>query len=144
MTNQELLKELRHYLSGITTPQNNPLPARQIIEGRYLLERIKSELNTPTTPWISASVLLPDKNCLAFYKNSFGKNRIVKAFYAKKFQLEQSPDNSYQDYNEETDTYFLPEGWYETIDNWPDFSYIEITEGEVTHWMVLPDAPENT
>lgn len=35
----------------------------------------------------------------------------------------------------------LGEGWYERIDNWPDYTHIAIHEGEPTHWMPLPPPP---
>lgn len=92
--------------------------------------------------WISVDQLLPTKNCLAFYKNSHGKERIVKAFYAKKFEVEQSTDTEFYDYNEENDSYYLPKGWHECIENWDEYSSVAICEGIVTHWMPLPKYPE--
>lgn len=79
---------------------------------------------------------------LVFYKNCFGNGRIVKARYVEK-DTEES-DGEYSDnaeYNEEKDMYFTPEGWYELIDNWPDYSSCHIHEGEPTHWMPLPEFP---
>lgn len=42
----------------------------------------------------------------------------------------------------DTDDVGLEEGWYECIDNWNDYTEIAIHEGEPTHWMPLPSAPE--
>ena len=60
------------------------------------------------TSWISVEKELPTGNCLAFYKNSAGKERIVKAFYARQYEIEQSPNEEFQEYNEYTDEYYLP------------------------------------
>ncbi len=91
--------------------------------------------------WIDVKESLPDKDCLAFYKNSHGIGRIVKAFYAREFQYAQDPSEEFQDYNEENDTYYLPSGWYEVVVNWYEYSSIAIHEGVVTHWMPLPEYP---
>ena len=45
------------------------------------------------------------------------------------------------EYDEAADTYYVTEGWYECIDNWDDYSSVAVTEGEVTHWMPLPQPP---
>lgn len=77
---------------------------------------------------------------LVFYENSLGKGRIIKAFYAEQHAIESDEENS--DYCEERDAYFIPEGWYECIDNWDDFAYVKIYNGTPTHWMPLPEAPK--
>lgn len=45
------------------------------------------------------------------------------------------------EYDEETDEYYLPEGWWEVIKNWEDYSSIAISDF-VTHWMPLPEPPK--
>lgn len=45
------------------------------------------------------------------------------------------------EYDEDTDEYYLLEGWYEVIKNWDDFSSVCIDDF-VTHWMPFPDLPE--
>jgi len=47
----------------------------------------------------------------------------------------------YGEYDETTDTYYWAAGWYECIDNWDDYSHVAVSEGAVTHWMQMPDAP---
>jgi len=93
------------------------------------------------TSWISVEKELPTGNCLAFYKNWAGNERIVRAFYARQYEIEQPPNAEYQEYNEITDEYYLPSGWHECIDNWEEYSSIFIHEGTVTHWMPLPEYP---
>ncbi len=44
-------------------------------------------------------------------------------------------------YDEDTDEYYFPIGWWEVIKNWDDYSCVAISD-TVTHWMPLPDAPE--
>lgn len=43
------------------------------------------------------------------------------------------------EYDEENDTYLIPEGWWECVEYGDEFSAI----GDfVTHWMPLPEAPK--
>ena len=82
---------------------------------------------------------LTGREMLVYYKNSCGNGRIIKAFYAGKYAMESEED--YAEYCEERDAYFAPEGWYESIDNWDEFSSIK-TDVDPTRWMPLPEPPE--
>lgn len=81
---------------------------------------------------------------LFHYLNRLGKSRIVRGFYAPKFCIEQDVEyGEFIDYDEITDRYFLPEGWYESIENWDEYSSVSLeAEYEPTHWMPLPDPPQ--
>lgn len=80
---------------------------------------------------------------LLAYQNSHQKWRRVIAFYAPKLSVEANDDGSdWCEYDEATGRYFLPEGWYECIDNWDDYSYVHIGENTPSHWMPLPPAPK--
>lgn len=86
----------------------------------------------------------PGRKVLAFYRNSHGKGRIVNAMYVHEKEIESRPysdDNDIGVYDEESDTYYWPAGWYECIENLDDYSCINVTEGKVTHWMPLPQPP---
>ena len=79
---------------------------------------------------------------LLAYRNSLGKWRRVIAFYALKFAIEGNDYGSdWCEYDEAGDRYFLPEGWYECIENWDDYSSVHMSKVEPTHWMPLPPAP---
>ena len=79
---------------------------------------------------------------LLAYRNSLGKWRRVIAFYAPKLAIE---GNDYGDdwceYDEASDRYFLPEGWYECVENWEDYSSVHMSGIKPTHWRHLPPAP---
>lgn len=81
---------------------------------------------------------------LVYYKNSHGVGRVVKAQFLAKFSVECSYDEyGFCEYNDNSDTYFYPAGWYEIIDNWGDFSSVKFDESHnPTHWMPLPDYPK--
>jgi len=93
--------------------------------------------------WISVEDDLPEKKCIATYINSMGNRRYIIASYFSKHQVESNgEDDAYDEYCEDKDCYFYCEGWYEQQDNWAEYSSIFVTEGDVTHWMPLPDDPE--
>jgi hypothetical protein len=77
------------------------------------------------------------------YLNSHKKRRMVKAFYATKYSIESNIDEDFLEYYEENDTYYVPEGWYECIDNWDEFTSIKINEGTVDYVMPLPPQPDS-
>lgn len=96
--------------------------------------------------WHPASESLPEKNqqVLATYIDSYGKRKIIRAVYVRYHEEESSydDDESTYEYCEEDDAYYLKEGWYELIDNWPDYSSVAVCEGEVDYWMQMPEFKE--
>ena len=94
--------------------------------------------------WIPVSEQLPASGItvLASYTNRCGNIRRIRAKWVAAKNVESTPDSDFVEYDEETDTYYDPQGWYEQIDNWPDYSAVAVVEGEVTHWMPLPPAPQ--
>jgi hypothetical protein len=52
-------------------------------------------------------------------------------------------DEQYCEYVDESDTWFVIDGWYESVDNLDDIGYIRINEGLVFAWADLPDFPGN-
>jgi Protein of unknown function (DUF551) len=95
-------------------------------------------------PWIPVSERLPASGVtvLACYDNRSGRLRRIRASWVAAKSCESSPESEIGEYDEETDCYYDPEGWYEKIDNWGDFTAVAVCEGEVTHWMPLPAPPQ--
>lgn len=52
-------------------------------------------------------------------------------------------DDLATEYDEETDEFYLLEGFYERIKNWDEYSSVVIADN-VTHWMPMPQLPEVT
>ena len=96
--------------------------------------------------WISVTDALPKSGVtvLACYRNRLGKLRRIRAHWsaAKTVEVYSEDWDLCSEYDEATDTYYVTEGWYECIDNWGDYSAVAVSEGEVTHWMPLPEAPQ--
>lgn len=49
---------------------------------------------------------------------------------------------NYGTYSEENDDYFVPEGWWENRQFTPDDIYNNPVDCTVTHWMPLPEPPD--
>ena len=77
---------------------------------------------------------------LACYTNSFGKIRRIRAKWVAAKSSESHSDSDWGEYDEASDTYYDPEGWYEQIDNAVDYSAMFVSD-TVTHWMPLPSPP---
>lgn len=108
-----------------------------------LLDHI-AELEAMVPRWIPVAERLPDAGVIgmAFYRNELGKCRIIRAAYYPKFTHEANLDYDDLDteYDEASDAYYWPEGWYEQIDNWDDYGSVMVQRA-VTHWQPLPPPP---
>jgi hypothetical protein len=71
------------------------------------------------------------KKVILFYLNSDHRPRTV---IARWLTDEQAAENDVADLG-------LKRGWYESIDNWDEFSDLLIHEGNPSHWMPLPAPP---
>ncbi len=127
--------------------KNDSISTPTVCDGaKKIMQQTESE-------WISVKDGLPKnaQNVLCFYKNSLGKGCIVKAFYAEKYTIEsKNNDNAIHaswwdamEWDENTENYYLEQGWYECINNWDAFTSIKIHEGDVTFWRPLPSIPNS-
>ena len=92
---------------------------------------------TPVTKQMPAS----GQTVLVCYTNALGNVRRIRAAWVAARTHESSEDSEIGEYDEASDCYYDPEGWYEQIDNWPDYSAVAVHAGEITHWMPLPAPP---
>lgn len=97
--------------------------------------------------WISAAERLPEpeKEVLALCRaRGVAGYRCIAIYIAPGTTCEESIvnwDYEAREYDEEQDEYFVAPGWYEMIKNWDEYGYVGIVD-DVTHWMELPEAPE--
>lgn len=92
--------------------------------------------------WIKVTDRLPTPGVpvLAYFRNSYNKDRIIRAEWSDGNSLEASweSDADWAIYDEENDRYLCPEGWFES--NEYEDTHWNITD-RVTHWMPLPGPP---
>ena len=86
----------------------------------------------------------PGTKVLAHYCNALGKGRTICAIWVPAKSRSDDADfadDDFTGYDEEDDKFYWPEGWYEAIENWDDFGWIKVYEGEVIYWQPLPAWP---
>lgn len=95
--------------------------------------------------WIPVIERLPDSGVtvLAFYKNGNGLGRRIRAQWIAAKSSESSDESDFGEYDESSDTYYDPEGWYEQIEHAVDYSAMFVSDGKPTHWMPLPAPPKD-
>jgi hypothetical protein len=94
--------------------------------------------------WVPVAERLPPsgQTVLACYMNRAGRLRRIRAEWIAAKSVESNSEHSdIGVYDEATDTFYDPEGWYERIDNWGDYLSVVVCEGDVTHWMPMPAPP---
>lgn len=99
--------------------------------------------------WIPVTERLPESgvhvlaSCRVKYVSGGGRSYVCDAFYSGHFKEQRSTeyDDIELDYDEETDEYYLPEGWWEVIRNWDEYGFVGIAD-TITHWMPLPEPPK--
>lgn len=94
--------------------------------------------------WIPCSERLPEHGvhvlatCFIKMFDGTGHYYVCDAFHTEHFTETCNYDDEIDmEYNEEEDEYYMPEGWWEVIKNWDDYSCVAIAD-HVTHWMPLP------
>ncbi|GJM00206.1 MAG: hypothetical protein DHS20C07_18850 [Methyloligella sp.] len=85
-----------------------------------------------------------DKVMFITFKNSLGKDRVVKALYAGKYEIEDEFSiGDFTEYDEKTDRNYWPEGWYEDVEaeTGLDYSFHHLGDISPTAYMNIPTPP---
>ena len=124
-------------LAEVMNVSGNPVPA---------MRRALELWGTPAIQPVPVSERLPEPSVkvLAHYLNALGKGRTICAIWvpAKSRSDEGDLDaDDFLEYDEESDKYHWPEGWYEAIENWEELGWAKVYEGEIAYWQPLPQWP---
>lgn len=100
--------------------------------------------------WISVKDRLPECETEVFVLavSSYGNKTVTKTVTTAMYEDGTKPEDESQwtwedvsmDYNEETDQYIIPEGWWEYRHYGESLNYA--VDDKVTHWMPLPEPPK--
>lgn len=83
----------------------------------------------------------PGSVVLVAYRNQLGHWRRIRAEWVPAKTQDADIEDEKAEYDEATDTHYTPEGWYERINNWDDYSSVKVHEGNPSHWTHLPPPP---
>lgn len=92
--------------------------------------------------WIPVDRQMPKSGqiVLALQKwDHSGKLGVIRAAWIAAKTEESSPESDIGEYDEATDTYYDPEGWYEQISHWDEISAAGVSGATIVAWMPLPD-----
>ena len=102
---------------------------------------------TPPNEWVSVEERLPDaeKEVRLFCVTPNGYKYQCQGFYVPPGMRRDDSDYSWDweccdQYDEDSDDYFVNPGWYESSHNWDEYSAFGIAD-KVTYWMPLPEPP---
>jgi hypothetical protein len=98
----------------------------------------------PVVAWIPISQQMPrsGQTVLALQEwDHSGKQSVIRAQWTDAKTEESNSESDISEYDEVTDTYYDPEGWYERISHWDEYCAVAVTGAKVTHWMPLPEIP---
>lgn len=94
--------------------------------------------------WVSVSLKPAPKNIpiLINILDNKQESKIIKAVYFEAKKIVSPDDSDLGEYDEQTDTYYCPEGWYEDVyaETGYDYTYHWLgwsAELKVTHWLEL-------
>lgn len=141
--NEELKNILRFNMVQIHGERMTVLDALSSLAAR-------AEKAEAANRWILVSDRLPEneKRVLVCGLSNYNHTSITmfKAEYIRKMTVTAddygwSEDCDY-DYDEEKDEHYVPEGWYESIMNWDEYSAVAVTDFTITHWRPLPEPPK--
>lgn len=116
----------------------NPEEQRRYTRAAELLE----QLSPPQPVSVIDRLPKPETKVLAHYFNDLGNGRTICAIWVPaKTRCDSTGDDDFTEYDEDEDKFYWPEGWYEAIENWDDFGWVKVNEGEVMYWQPLPQWP---
>lgn len=149
----ELIKNLRHDSASALQNCEFDFVYDWMLEAADAIEDLQDKFKTlmdkyirltAHTEWIPVTERLPENDVPVLLSCKCGAGAYVcDGFHTEKYSVAMPFYADIDaDYDEETDEYYFPEGWWEIIKNWDDYSCVAI-EDTVTHWMPLPQPPKD-
>lgn len=138
-TVEESPKNVACILTNGEVEQEPDADLRFMVAARTALPQLITEVER--SQWQTIETASPLESVLIYYLNSAGMGRRIKARYVPRFTVEDcSDDGEWFEWGPNETGPYLPEGWYEQIDNWDDLAEVFVNE-KPSHWMPLPPPP---
>ena len=132
--------ELHRLLVGHIVPKDKLIELIESID--YLSQSAKETVvNTAAIEWIPVSDQFPTTKLrvLAAY-NDGRTTTTIRALHIPPKTVIDYNDFDESEYDEETDQYYFPAGWYEAVES-GEYAFVGPLDGTVTHWAQLPALP---
>ena len=139
---QQVIDILTDFKDSIDPPYDWSDYSKWVYEGKHeIVSDIIRHIQSLWDGWIPVLERLPEneQNVIWTFKNSIWNSRVIRCFYARKYEVEMWDDPwDFWEYNEEKDEYYLPEWWYES-NEYEEINY-KVSD-EITHYQPLPLPP---
>lgn len=156
MTYEEIIQALRYCKFGVPCEKCPVVGNKDCFDevntaAADLIERLTAENAAlrEKQRWIPVTERMPEPETdVLAVCNRNGYIFVTPAIYEDGKLLTQDSAWNWSDiycyglYDEEADDYYIPEGWWENRQFNPDDVYNNPVDCGVTHWMPLPEAPE--
>lgn len=144
MTIEEAIKHFAHYIGNECYTAKHQEACAMAIAA---LRAQQDQESKPLNGWISVKDRLPEaEEEVLVCTNRNGFKIITNAMYEDgKMTTEDSAWTWYDhnfEYDEENDTFIIPEGWWECKHYNCDDEYNHCIDHVVAHWMPMPEPPE--
>ena len=136
---------------GTAAAPTPPLFAGLIAQHEGLAEELRAQ-DMPTQQaepvgWRPIATAPKDgTDVLIHYVTEHGRHVRCIAHWTAANTVESSynNDDDVGEYDEATDAWYVPEGWYENLYNWDEYRSVFIHEGKPDSWQPMPNPPESS
>lgn len=93
--------------------------------------------------WIPVGERMPKSGQIVLALQRWDRSEklsVIRAAWSAPKTEEASPESDHAEYDEATDTYYEPEGWYEQMSHWDDYAAVFVSGATIVAWMPLPAA----
>lgn len=133
--------------NGVSTGQPHPMALHISWTGWEARSKLTKPLRTEPVGWRTIESAPRDgTDILIHYVTEHGRHVRCIAHWtaALTAEVDGNLDDDVGEYDEATDAWYVPEGWYENLYNWDEYRSVFIHEGKPDSWQPLPEPPKES